>query len=95
MKILKFNEFEIIEEGLPNQRTVDQLKMVRKLSKGIDIGDRISDMNKEGGNLQYIQNPIDSGIESIEDYERNNKKFIPNWNMKYLDPFSHKSKKKK
>jgi hypothetical protein len=30
------------------KNTIDQLKMVRKLSKGTDIGDRISDMNREG-----------------------------------------------
>jgi hypothetical protein len=33
--------------SLPNKNTIDQLKMVRKLSKGTDIGDRISDMNRE------------------------------------------------
>ncbi len=95
MKIHRFNEFEVIEEGLPNQRTVDQLKMVRKLSKGTDIGDRVSDMNKQGANIQYIQNPVDSGIESYEDYEKHNKKFIPSWNLKnLLSPFQHNKKKK-
>jgi len=74
-------------ESLAQQHTVDQLKMVRKISKGTDIGDRISDMNKQGANIQYISNPIDTGIESIQDYERSNKKFEPNWNLKRLKPF--------
>jgi len=96
MKIHRFNEFDVIEEGLPSQKTVDQLKMVRKLSKGTDIGDRVSDMNKQGANIQYIQNPVDSGIESFEDYEGHNKKFVPSWNLKHLlSPFSGENKKKK
>ena len=74
-------------ESLPQQHTVDQLKMVRKLSKGMDIGDRISNMNKQGANIQHISNPIDTGIESIQDYERSNLKFEPNWNLKRLKPF--------
>jgi len=89
MKYLK--RFSEINESLPRQHTVDQLKRLRKLTKGTDIGDRISDMNKEGANIQYIQNPIDTGIESYEDYEKANKKFIPSWNLKHLSgPFGKK-----
>ena len=66
---------EINEESLPQQSTVNQLKKLRKLTKGTDIGDKISDMNKQGANIQYIQNPIDTGIESIQDYESDNKNF--------------------
>ena len=76
MKILKFEEFSV-NESLPRQQTVDQLKRVMKMSAKTDIGNRISDMNKQGANIQYIQNPIDSGIESYEDFEKKNKKFIP------------------
>ena len=84
MKIKKFHDFEPLNEALPQEHTVDQLKMVRKLSKGIDIGDRISDMNKQGGNISYIRNPIDSGIESYQDFEKKNKSFVPCWNLKHL-----------
>ena len=94
--ILRFNDFENINESLPRQETVNQWKRLRKMTKGVDIGDRISDMNKQGANIQYIHNPIDTGIESYEDYQRNNKKFIPSWNLKHLiSPFQIKSKKKK
>ena len=87
MRILKFEEF-IINESLPNQKTVDQLKKVMKISAKTDIGNRISDMNKQGANIQYIQNPIDTGIESYEDYENHNKKFVSSWNLKgMLGPF--------
>jgi hypothetical protein len=97
----KFNEDGTIDvvtetnESLPRKSTVDQLKRVMKQSSKTDIGNRISDMNKQGSNIQYIQNPIDSGIESYEDFENHNKKFIPSWNLKHLmSPFSGESKKK-
>lgn len=94
MKILRFNEFEITNEALPNQKTVDQLKKVMKMSATTDIGNRISDMNKQGANIQYIQNPIETGIESREDYEKHNKKFISSWNAKGLiNPFKGEDNK--
>ena len=88
MKILKFKEFSIVNEGLPRQQSVEQLKKVMKVSAKTDIGNRISDMNKQGANIQYIENPIDTGIESYEDYEKHNKKFVSSWNLKgMLGPF--------
>ena len=76
------------EGALPRQKTLDQLKMVRKLSKSTDIGDRVPDLKKQGANIHYYQNPIDTGIESYEDYEKKNKSFIPGWNLKHLtSPF--------
>jgi hypothetical protein len=98
----QFNEDGTIDviigtnESLPRQQSVDQLKRVMKMSAKTDIGNRISDMNKQGANVQYIQNPIDSGIESYEDFEKKNKSFVPSWNLKHLlSPFSGESKKKK
>ena len=96
--VAKFNEdgtIDIVgslkEEALPRKETVEQLKKIRKASKGIDIGDRVSKMYNQGSNIHYIQNPIDSGIESYEDFERKNKKFIPSWNLKHLtSPFRGK-----
>jgi hypothetical protein len=94
----KFNEDGTIDittetnESLPRQKTVNQLNKLRKITKGTDIGDRVSN-NKQGANIKYIRNPIDSGIESYEDFETNNKNFIPSWNLKYLiSPFSSKKK---
>lgn len=88
MKILRFEEFEMTNESLPNKKTVDQLKRVMKMSARTDIGNRISDMNKQGANIHYIQNPIDTGIESREDYDEHNKKFVSSWNLKgMLGPF--------
>ena len=61
--------FEELSEGaLPRKSTVSQLKRLRKLTKGTDIGDKISDMNKQGANIHYIHNPVDTGVESYEDY---------------------------
>jgi hypothetical protein len=100
--LAQFNEDGTIDvvietnESLPRQKSVDQLKKVMKMSAKTDIGNRISDMNKQGANIQYIQNPIDSGIESYEDFEKKNKSFVPSWNLKnLLSPFSGESKKKK
>ncbi len=81
-------------ESLPRQHTVDQWEKLRKMTKGVDIGDRISNMNKQGANIQYIQNPVDSGIESYEDFEKKNKSFVPSWNLKHLlSPYGHEKKK--
>ena len=72
------------------------MNKLRKMTKGIDIGDRISNLNKQGANIQYYRNVVDSGIESYEDYEKKNKSFVPSWNLKHLlSPFSGESKKKK
>jgi hypothetical protein len=88
MKILRFEEFEMTNEALPNKKSVDQLKKVMKMSARTDIGNRISDMNKQGANIHYIQNPIETGIESREDYDEHNKKFVSSWNLKgMLGPF--------
>ena len=93
MKILRFKEFEI-NESLPNKKSVDQLKKVMKMSARKDIGNRISDMNKQGANIHYMQNPIETGIESKEDYDEHNKKFVSSWNLKgMLGPFKGEDNK--
>ena len=85
MNIIKFEDF--VNESLPQQNSVDQLKKLRKLTKGIDIGDRISDMNKQGANIDYIHNVIDNGIESIQDYQRSNKNFDKKVSLRRIKPF--------
>ena len=100
--IAVFNEDGTIDiqeptnESLPRQQTVDQLKRVMKQSRRTDIGGRVSDMNKQGANIHYMRNPIDTGIESYEDFEKHNRSFIPAWNLKHLlSPFGHEKKRKK
>ena len=51
MEFYKEVEQEVIKmssmnESLPRQQTVDQWNKLRKMTKGVDIGDRISDVNK-------------------------------------------------
>jgi len=87
VEILENNIYNIIEpkyESLTRDKTKDQLKKLRAETKGIDIGDRIPDMNIQGSNIQYIHNAVDTGIESYEDYEKKGKNFIPSWNLKHL-----------
>lgn len=79
--------YSILEGALPRESTVKQLEKIRKKTKGVDIGDRISDMSKQGANIAYIHNAIDKGVESIEDQWRANKKFKPNRNLKALKSF--------
>jgi len=94
MKILRFEEFEMTNEALPNKKSVNQLKKVMKMSARTDIGNRISDMNKQGANIHYMQNPIETGIESKEDYDEHNKKFVSSWNLKgMLGPFKGEDNK--
>lgn len=70
MKIFKYEEF--IVENLPQQSTVNQLKKLRKITKGIDIGDRTKHAYDNSANLHYNTNVIDTGIESYQDYEKSN-----------------------
>lgn len=73
--------FSKFEGALPRDETVQQLKRLRKQTKGTDIGDRISDLSKQGANISYSRNPIDTGVESIEKYWKKNKKFVANKNL--------------
>jgi hypothetical protein len=69
-------------ESFPRQSSVDQLKKLRKLTKGIDIGDKIKGAMDGGANIQYDRNVIDFGIESYEDFVKNMRKnFVPGWNV--------------
>ena len=101
---IKIKRVEVTNENLPQQSTVNQLKKLRKSTKGVTIDDKISDMNKQGANIQYIRNPIDSGIESYQDYQSNNKNLDSKHVFKRIKPFknyqlpqptSHKKKKAK
>jgi hypothetical protein len=79
---------EIIEEGLPRQSTVNQLKRLRKLTKSTDIGDRVT--SNKLGNLIDDSNPI-SRVESYEAFTKKNKSFTPGWNTKgMISPFKNK-----
>ena len=55
---------------LPQETSVRQLKMLRALTKGKDIGDLTKDdrLNHNVPNLQYIGNPVDTGIESWQEF---------------------------
>jgi len=88
-KIMRFDDFN--EGALPREETVQQLKKLRKMTKFTDIGDRVSNMKKQGANINFIHNPVDTGIESYEDFEKHNKKFKPSWNTRgETSPFKGK-----
>jgi len=57
---------------LPRETTVRQLKKLRAETKGKDIGDlTVNDrLNKNLPNLQYIGNPVDTDIESWEEFSK-------------------------
>jgi hypothetical protein len=76
MDILNFNDF-IVKESLPQQNTVDQLKKLKKVMDkeiGGDIGDKTSKAEKKTANVYFFRNPIDTGIESYQDWEKSNQK---------------------
>ena len=91
--LAKFNAdgtIEVIEvsnEGaLPRESTVKQLEKIRKATKSTTIDDTTPKM--KGANLGYEGNTVDRGVESYEDFEKNNKSFVPGWNLKHLkSPF--------
>lgn len=75
-KVLKFSEY-LVTESLPQQHTVDQLKKLKKTMNkeiGGDIGDKISDSEKKVANVYFFRNPIETGIESYQDFEKSNRK---------------------
>ncbi len=75
-KILKFSDF-LVQESLPQQHTVDQLKKLKKTMDkeiGGDIGDKISDVEGKVGNVVFFRNPIETGIQSYQDFEKSNRK---------------------
>jgi len=75
------------EGALPRQSTVDQLNKIRKATKSTTIDGRVPKM--KGANLGYEGNVVDKGIESYEDFQKTNKSFTPNWNLKHLkSPFN-------
>lgn len=83
------NEPSVIEESLPSDHNLKQLRQLRKKTKGVDIGDRIPNLKKQGANIHFDKNVIDSDVETQEDFEKHNKKFISGWNTKHLiSPFS-------
>lgn len=82
-----------VNESLPQKHSVDQLKNLRKISKNTDIGDKVT-LKGQSNNL-FDRNPIDTGVESIQDYEDSNKKFEPNTNLKYMKQFKDFDTKKK
>jgi len=57
---------------LPRETSIRQLKMLRQLTKGKDIGDlTVNDrLNKNIPNIQYIGNPVDIGIESWDEFSK-------------------------
>jgi hypothetical protein len=90
MKIFTYEEF--ITESLPRESSVKQLQKLRKMTKGTDIGDRISDMNKQGANIHYIHNPVDTGIESYEDYEKGSNKLLFHSDFDSKNPLNNQKK---
>ena len=61
---------------LPRDTSVRQLKKLRAETKGTDIGDLTSGdrLNHNVPNLQYIGNPVDTGIESWEEFSQKDSK---------------------
>jgi hypothetical protein len=61
---------------LPLETSVRQLKKLRAETKGTDIGDLTAGdrLNHNVPNLQYIGNPVDTGIESWQEFSQKDSK---------------------
>lgn len=77
-----------INEAMVNKKSLDQLKKIRKMMKGIDIGDRIAD--ESFPNKTQHHNINDVHIQSYEEYMK--EPFKVNQNVKNFKP---KKKKRK
>lgn len=71
MKILNFKQFN---ETLVNDKSLEQLKKVRKLSKSTDIGDKVNIENDKLNNLIGDDNVLDKDVDTREDFDKDNKK---------------------
>jgi uncharacterized membrane protein YheB (UPF0754 family) len=78
------SECKANEGALPQENTVRQMRKLRSETKGIDIGDRIPNLKKQGANIQYYHNVADTGIETYQDYIKKGKSFRPSWNLRHL-----------
>ena len=85
---INVSDVDSTNESMVQSNSMAQLRMVRRLSKSDDIGDRTANIGANLPNSTYIHNPIDTGVETYQDFQRHNKKFQPNWNVKHLRPFS-------
>jgi len=88
IKIFEIKEnVDIFEGALPQESTVKQLEKIRKKTKSVTIDDKVASMSKKGANLQYYRNPIDTGVESYQDYQRKNKKKFKIKDFKKYKPY--------
>lgn len=68
MKILNFYEYSL-NESLPREESVKQLKKIVKMTKKTDIGNKLV----KSKNIGNVKNPIDD-VESYEDFIKSQKK---------------------
>ncbi|NBO22155.1 hypothetical protein EBU94_02280 [bacterium] len=88
IKIFEVKENDDIFEGaLPQESTVKQLEKIRKKTKSVTIDDKVAGMSKKGANLQYYRNPIDTGIQSYQDFERKGRKKFKIKDWKKYKPY--------
>lgn len=62
--IKKYKQFE----ALLRQSSLEQLKKVRSVSKGIDVDDKVNKNSEDYPNRWFHRNPIDTGIQTYKQY---------------------------
>ena len=78
-------EFNMDEDG---NVKISKVESTTEGTKGVTIDNELSKLNKQGANIQFSRNPIDTGIESIQDYEMSNKNFDKKHTFKRIKPFA-------
>jgi len=59
--------------------SLEQMKRVRKIMKGVDVGDKIKDITDKyynGTNGATYKNGLDGYVDSWEDYMKNQRKYL-------------------
>lgn len=72
-KVIKFDLF-IMEQALPRESSIKQMKRLRK-SAGKDIGDKTKGRHRKSSNLLKTSSPLDGKVDTYEKFvKKDNKK---------------------
>jgi hypothetical protein len=77
---------DIVNENLPQDSTVKQLKSIRKSTKKVTIDDEQKKISP------YAENPIDNGVESYQQYQKRNVKKYHLNTVKSFEDFTNEGK---
>lgn len=80
--------------SLSREENLKQLRKVRKISKGTDIGDKINkDLNKKFGSKNItFKNQLDSHIDTWEEHTKKQREYLNKKSLKTFEGFNEELK---